>query len=229
MKAAPAVAAIGSCVAAWVSYQAVNISVSQLKTMEDERQQQALSLDLSTRAILEAPFEYWKIVPNIPEAGKSPTLSFIIKNVGRTHAQLLAATYEYTLSQGLPVAFGKPVQIENFPALLPPNVHAPIIISGLPAFTQDNVNALNKGKNFIWIRTIFFYRDDKGTEFEIRFTGRYGRGTNADGRPAFLFSFPDAVILLGKWNSSQGARCLNVVGSEPINLDCKIEKKKIIN
>jgi hypothetical protein len=140
--------------------------------------------------------------------------------VGHSQARILDATYEYTVGTNPPINFGKVRHMMDFPGLLSPEVNAPIVIFGLPKITSSDSQLIEIGQTFIWLRTIFHCRDDRGVVYEVRFTGRYGRVINEQGERDFRFVFPDSVVPPIRWYDFRDLRCLNVVKSEPQDLGC---------
>lgn len=167
--------------------------------------------DLTTRAVLVSDIKGWKIFPDPPNAGDSTTISFSLKNVGHTHAFILRTSYEYTVASAAPSRFAVANSIPDYPALLNPEIEYPIIISNLPQLSQSDFQAINSGASYLWLRTIFRYRDDNATLFEIRFTGRYGRAANERGERILGFAFPDIDVPAAHETDLYGLRCLNVV------------------
>lgn len=98
--------------------QQIKVLQSQLSTQQTSLEKQISLLDLSTRPILTSNFADWQLNPPL-KAGISPTISFSVKNFERSNAQLLSATYQYTIAPQIPVRFGEPKTIKNFPGLLP--------------------------------------------------------------------------------------------------------------
>jgi hypothetical protein len=185
---------------------------------------QNLLLDLTTRAILTADFDKWQISPIPLAAEKSPVIAFELRNVGKMNAHILRATYEYAVASRPPIRFSPIKPIAEVAAMLGPGVQAPIIITGLDQLTADSIKSFSEGREFIWLRTIFDYRDDRSTLFEIRFTGRYGHSTASNGESISRFTFPDADVPPDRWHNIIGLRCLNMIGSfadSPDELGCK--------
>src|SRR5438105_297278 len=58
------------------------------------------------------------------------------------------------------IKFSPTKPIDGVAAMLGPGVQAPIIITGLDQLTSDSIRSISEGREFIWLRTIFDYRDD---------------------------------------------------------------------
>ena len=86
-----------------------------------------------------------------------------------------------------------------------------MIITVSPAIPEETFKRFDAGGTYLWLRTDFIYRDDRGTLFQILITGRYGRiiGENAG------FVFPDHEIEPALWETEnfERLRCLNYVES----------------
>jgi hypothetical protein len=196
-------------------------TAKQMGALERQLQTQTEQVDLSTRPILTSVLTEWQLNPAL-KAGVSPTISFPIKNVGHSNAQVLSATYEYTVGAQIPAQFGGVKPIENFPGLLPPDVTAPLIVSSLPSLSVGDFQAIDSGKASIWFRSIFIFRDDSLIVYEIRFTGAYSNRPNANGGKTYRFVFPDRTVPKRLWYDANfgGLRCLNAVASEPHDFGC---------
>lgn len=201
--------------------QQIKVLQSQLSTQQTSLEKQISLLDLSTRPILTSNFADWQLNPPL-KAGISPTISFSVKNFERSNAQLLSATYQYTIAPKIPVRFGEPETIKNFPGLLPPEISATVVVSGLPSISTDDFQAVDSGKASVWLRAIFIFRDDSKIIYEIRFTGAYSKRPDATGGQSYGFVFPDNEVPRDLWYDTNfdGLRCLNAVASEPHNFGC---------
>jgi hypothetical protein len=203
------------------AYEAWTEAQRGTQALRDTLKAQISLLDLSTRPIIVSKFSDWQLYPSLKGA-VSPTISFPIENVGHSNAQILSATYEYAISPQIPIRFGEIKQIENFPALLPPEAVAPIVISGLPNISATDFRTLDSGSASIWLRTIFTFIDDSAVVYEIRVTGAYSNRPNAKGGRSYGFAFPDNEVPKRLWDDKNlgGLRCLNGIASEPHDFGC---------
>jgi hypothetical protein len=217
-------AAFVAVVTAIIFYWQLQAFQSTDRAMHQTLDTQNSLLDLTTRAILTADFDKWQISPTPLAAGKSPIIAFELRNVGKMNAHILRATYEYAVAGRPPIKFSPIKPIAGVAAMLGPGVQTPIIISDLNQLSPDSIKSIGEGREFIWLRTIFDYRDDRSTLFEIRFTGRYGQSIASNGENISRFTFPDAEVPSDRWHNIIGLRCLNMIGSfadNPEELGCK--------
>jgi hypothetical protein len=126
------------------------------------------------------------------------------------HAIILMARYQYAIAAGIPVKFGKIVRISDFPALLSPEVDWSAAVPNLPQVNPEVLQAIFEGRSFLWLKTIFNFRDDLANQYEMRFTGRYGR---VAGKDRLGFAFIDAEIPKENWgvHNFMDARCMNII------------------
>lgn len=215
--ASPFITAVATALLVWVAYWQYQALRNTDDSIGRQLRSQNSLLDLSTRAILVTDFDRWALFPTEP--AKESTVAFEIKNVGKTFAHVLSATYEMAVAADPPITFMGIRRIPNFPALIGPDVKAVVVLPHLQ-IGADELGLIGSEKASVWIRTIFNYRDDNNVTFELRFTGRYGRGVTSTGANGFRFVFPDTEIPRKNWPDTTGLRCLNVVTSEPTKLGC---------
>ena len=158
--------------------------------------QQVEAIRISERGILS--IGEWSII-NFGRS-KNPLINFSVLNSGHTPAFVLDGTYEYAIESDLPRSFPEKGAIQALPGMLAQGDKTKLVISGLPAMSDDLYARIQDGRSAVYTRIIVIYRDIFPTTYELRVTGRYGQITDTTGKTVIGFSFPERPLGEAQWN-----------------------------